>query len=252
MSLTAIALLAQVAAATPTSAAVVARPFAVGERFTYKGSLRTLVPIPAGSAVLAVEGIETMRGVPSWRFTMKTSISSIAFKARSELTSWTGVDDFISRRFLKFTTDTGVNRPAIEDFNIHPDSGFFRRGADTGRKATPKDPLDDVAFLYYVRTIPLQVGDSLTIPRYYRAEVLNLTVRVSGRETLELPDGQKVSCLILHPVVNQRNGMFRAEAKAKLWMTDDARRIPVRIESSGSYGRVRLQLDEMVLPPAGR
>jgi len=44
------------------------------------------------------------------------------------------------------------------------------------------------------------------------------------------------------------DGMFAPRAEAKLWLTDDARRIPVQIRSRLSFGTVTLRLTEMQLP----
>lgn len=248
MSLLLFSLLAQTAVAVPTSKPVFARPFQVGEAFIFKGRFTALglIPVSAGNTTLTVVGIESTRGVETWKFSMVTDIKTKLFSAHSELTSWTGTADFISRRFLKFSTDSGRN-PGTQDFKIYPDSGFYRRNLDSSTKPIPRDPLDDLSFLYYVRMIPLKVGDSFSIPRYYRPQAGPLKVSVSGREKCELPDGTRPWCLVLHPVVEEKNGMFRAEAQAKLWLTDDARRIPVRIESSITGGKVRLQLDRMTL-----
>ena len=66
-------------------------------------------------------------------------------------------------------------------------------------------------------------------------------VNVLKRETLELPDGSKTPCLVLNPIVGEK-GIFGKTADARLWITDDARRIPVQIRSRFSFGDVTLKL----------
>jgi hypothetical protein len=235
MTLAALVLMMQTAAvATP------AVPFAVGERLEYQGRFGFL---RVGTAVLSVEGIEPWRGAPHWKFSFTSNVSVPMYKNRTELASWTGVDDFISRRFTKDLEENG--RRKIEDFRIHPDSGFFRRGADTGTKRTSERPLDDVAFFYWVRTIPLEVGKTYEFANYYRVERNPVTVRVIKREMMEMPDGTKVPCLVLHPIVKEANGMFSEKSEARLWLTDDARRIPVQIQSRYAFGEVKLVLQKV-------
>lgn len=219
-------------------------PFDVGERLEYKAKYSIF---GACCAVLAVEGIDDVRGHRSWRFGFHSKLSFKGiYKTESQLTSWTGVDDFISRRFLKVIADKD---PPVQDYRIHPDSGFFRRGADTGTKATPARPIDDVAFFYFVRRIPLEVGRTYRFDNYWRGSQNPVLVSVLKREELKLPDGTKVMCLLLHPVVDEKNGMFSAKSQARLWITDDARRIPVRIRSTYSFGDVTLNLERMTLVP---
>ena len=82
-------LLAMQAAAGPT----VAPPFSVGEKLEYRGKFGF---ISAGSAVLEVAGIDTVRGVPSWRFDFTTEVSVPLYRNRSLFTSWTGREDWIA------------------------------------------------------------------------------------------------------------------------------------------------------------
>ena len=71
-------------------------------------------------------------------------------------------------------------------------------------------------------------------------------IKVLKREKMELPDGSRVDCLVLNPVVGER-GLFAKRNDARLWLTDDARRIPVQIRSNFEWGQVTLRLQRMVL-----
>jgi hypothetical protein len=227
------------------SASMTAVPFGVGERLEYAGKLGF---IRAGSAVLEVSGVESLRGHESWKFSFVTEVNTLVYKNRTTFTSWTGIGDFISRQFVKDVTENGRDR--LETFRIYPDSGFYRRNANTETKRTPQAPLDDVAFFYWVRTIPLEVGHTYRFNRYFRDEHNPVIVRVEKRETKEMPDGTRVRTLLLRPIVNEDGGMFHERAKAKLWVTDDARRIPVEIQTDLRIGSLTLELRSYT-PPSG-
>lgn len=212
--------------AMQTVAVSPAVPFGVGERLEYGGKMGI---IRAGAAVLEVKATESMRDHPSWKFSFTTSVNFGFYRNNTELTSWTGVDDFISRQFVKDITENGRNR--LETFRIYPDSGFYRRNTNTETKATPQLPVDDVAFFYWVRTIPLEVGRTYRFDNYFRAEHNPVIIKVEKREVRELFDGTRVPMLLLRPIVNEDGGMFHEKSKAKLWITDDARRLPVEIQS---------------------
>jgi hypothetical protein len=233
-----------------TTATVAPLPFGVGERLEYGGKFSLF---NVGTASLEVEAIEPMRGAESWRFAFDTDVTINAgvykYKSRSALRSWTGVDDWISRQFSKHVVENDRERREI--FRIYPDSGFFRRNENTETKPTPAAPLDDIAFIYWVRTIPLEVGRTYRFNNYFRAEHNPVIVRVEKRETKEMPDGTKVRTLLLRPIVNEEGGMFHERARAKLWLTDDARRIPMEIESTYGFGTVRLLLRRVTMAPGG-
>lgn len=229
-----------------TPAKMTAVPFGVGEVLEYRGKFGF---IPAGTAMLSVLPSDTVRGVNSWKFSLTSGIRVNAglfkFDNSTTLMSWTGIDDFVSRRFTKRLEENGKVRN--EDFRIFPDSGFFRRNADAP-KPTSKAPLDDVAFIYYLRTMPLEMKKVYKFDRYFRSEKNPVTVQVVKREEMELPDGTKVKCLVIHPVVDEPNGMFSKTSDARIWLTDDARRIPVRIETTYNFGTVALELKKITLP----
>jgi hypothetical protein len=218
-------------------------PFAVGEILEYSARYGMLRP---GTARLAVVKVDTVRGVPSWVFSFTFEVSLLRlYSNRSELTSWTGQSDFVSRRFLKEIEEKGKRR--VEDFAIFPDSGFYRRGSDTLTHPASAAPIDDVAFFYFIRTTPLVVGQTYTYDSYYRKAVNPVSITVLKRERMTLPDGSKRECLVIRPVVEDRNGMFAKRAKARIWLTDDAQRLPVQIESTYSFGTVKLVLSRITL-----
>jgi len=93
-------------------------PFAVGEILEYSARYGILRP---GTARLAVVKVDTARGVPSWVFSFTFEVSLLRlYSNRSELTSWTGQSDFVSRRFLKEIEEKGKRRG--EDCAIFPDA----------------------------------------------------------------------------------------------------------------------------------
>lgn len=235
--------LAMQVAATPAPT-----PFGIGERIEYGGKLGF---IRAGTAVLEVAGVESMRGHQSWKFSFVTEVNLAVYRNRSEFTSWTGVEDFVSRQFSKHVVENGRERN--ETFRIYPDSGFYRRNTNTPTPRTAELPLDDVAFFYWVRTIPLEVGRTYRFDRYFRADVNPVIIKVEKRDTREMPDGSRVPVLLLRPVVNEDGGMFHEKSKAKLWITDDERRIPVEIQTNlRLVGDLTLQIRDYTPGTGGR
>jgi len=218
-----------------------AYPFAVGEEFEYSAKLGVL---RLGTARMAVTGIDTVRGVESFVFVFGLDASAPFYKTTSVLTSWTGTSDMISRRFYQDLDENG--KPKQRKFEIYPDSTWIQTThGDTG--STVADPLDDAAFFYFLRTIPLEKGQTYKYNRYFRKDLNPVVIKVEKREEMELPDGKKVQCLVLSPAVGS-DGLFAPRAEAKLWLTDDERRIPVQIKSKLPFGSVTLRLISMKLP----
>ena len=239
INVVAVALL-QVAAAQPRAV-----PFGVGESFEYSGSIKALLSFGAGGGTLSVAGIDTLHGVPVYRFNFKFHASAPFYKNTSDMTSWTGVNDFLSRRLVKHVKESNYSKD--EAYAIHGDSGFYRNELDGQTTPTPEMPVDDIALFYYIRTIPLTVGKTTTLNNFFRKDRNPVIINVLKREECDLPNDVKAMCLVLNPIVeDEPHGMFMKKRDARLWITDDARRIPVQIRADIGL-TMTLKLSKMTL-----
>jgi len=225
------------------NAAAPGRPFRVGEHLEYVAKYAGL---NVGSAAIDVAPIDTVRGRPAYhfRFLLKASALFGSFKIESQIESWTDTASFHSLRFRRNNLQNG--KQYLRSFEILGDSGYYRQ---VDPEPLPPDhsvaePLDDASFLYFVRTTPLELGKTYQFDRYYWAAKNPIVIKVLKRETIELPDGTKAPCLVLSPVVGE-SGLFGRRADARIWLTDDARRIPVQIRSRYSFGEITLRLQRI-------
>jgi len=227
---------------TPPSPLAAEYPFAVGETLTYSAKLGMLT---LGSGTLQVAGIDSVRGVETFRLRFRLQGKTLFYSLDDVLESWVATDDFASHRFVQDFVEN--DKPRRKTFEIFPDSGFYReKGRDT-TFSSPSEPLDDAAFFYFVRITPLEVGKKYVFDRYFRKEKNPVTIEVVKREKMELPDGSKVECLVLHPVIDTK-GMFSKRSDTRIWLTDDERRLPVQIRSKFPFGTITLRLKDMVVP----
>ena len=219
-------------------------PFAVGEKLSYTAKLGMLT---LGSGTLEVASVDTVRGVESFRLRFRLKGKTMFYSLDDVLESWIGTSDLNSRRFVQdFVENDKVTK---RQYEIFPDSGFYREQGREATHETPADPLDDAAFFYFVRVTPLEVGKTYTYHRYFRKDKNPVTIEVLKRERMELPDGSKVQCLVLHPTIDTK-GLFSKRSETRIWLTDDARRLPVQIRTKFPFGTITLRLRDMVLPGA--
>jgi hypothetical protein len=204
-------------------------PFAVGERLQYDAKLGML---PIGSATLTVNPMTQERGREAFVFAATGEGRPLGIRVGAALTSYVGTGAFSSLRFQRRVFE-GSNVDESQ-FQIVPDSSRYREVGDPHDWAAPRDALDELAFLYYLRTTPLKPGASYSIPRYFKTGYNPVQVRVVGRNTRELPDGRSAPVLDLE--ITSR-GMLM-----KVALTDDARRLPVELELPLPFGRVTLEL----------
>ena len=151
----------------------------------------------------------------------------------------------LSRRFVQDYNES--NQVRRNEYDIFPDSGFYRQSDIDSTMPTVSDPLDETAFLYWVRTLDMEVGDTLVIDRYFRPDRNPVTVAVVERDTIDVPAG-RFTTLVLHPVIPDGGLLFSEEADARLWISDDPRRLVVQMKVKlMSFVTVTLRLTEFVL-----
>jgi len=230
--------------APDSPAPVPSYPWAVGETLTYSAKLGLL---SLGAGTLEVAGLDTVRGAQSFRFRFRLQGKTIIYSLDDVLESYVGTRDLVSRRFVQDFVEN--DKPSHRRYEIYPDSGFFRENGKPDAQPSPPDPLDDAAFFYFVRVTPLEVGKKYVYNRYFRKDKNPVTIEVTKREKMDLPDGRNVDCLVLHPVIDTK-GMFSKRSDTQIWLTDDARRLPVQIRSKFPFGTITLRLKGMKLPPS--
>ena len=227
------ALLARLAG--PAPAPVAPYPFAVGETLSYDAKLGYF---PIGSATASV-GRAREQGADAFVFAFAGAGGPPGVRVQYELTSWTRSTRFASLRFHRKL----VQGNSVEEqrYQIVPDSSRYRLEGGGQDWVAPRDALDELAFMYYLRTAPLESGRSYTISRYFRTGYNPISVRVVGRESVTLFDNSSVPCFVLE--VTTRGTTMRMR------LTDDARRLPVQLELPMSFGTVSLELSGVSTAP---
>ena len=230
----------------PLGAIATAVPFPVGERLVYQAKFGIF---NVGTATMEVAGIDTVRGASAVHLVFRISGGALWYHIEQTLESWVGRSDFRSRRFWNQTAEKGKSWE--RKFDIYPDSGFYREAGRDTTLATVPDPLDDAAFLYWIRTVPLEVGKRYEYQRYFRPERNPVIVEVLGRERVGVA-GRKWKAIVIRPRIPNGGGIFAERADARMWLSDDDHRVMLALQSNFSFGQVTMKLKEYSDPPAGR
>ena len=108
---------------------------------------------------------------------------------------------------------------------------------------TPENVQDMVSAFYFARTFDLsglKPGKEFPLPFFLDDSVYHSKIRFTGRETIRTRLGE-FDCLKIEPMMPTGN-VFNDSYPVKMWVTDDANRVPVLIESKLSVGSVRVEL----------
>ena len=216
--------------------------FPVGERLTYSAKYGLF---SVGSAAMEVVGIDTVHNTETVHIRFRISGGALWYHLDQTIESWVGRYDFRSRRFSSIQDERGKHRE--HRFEIFPDSGFYREvGRDT-TFATVLEPLDDAAFLYWIRTVPLEVGKKYEYARYFRPDRNPVIIEVLGRDRVSVA-GKKWRALVVRPKIPQGRGIFAENSETHIWLSDDPQRLVLAIQSNFSFGQITLKLKDYVVP----
>jgi hypothetical protein len=112
---------------------------------------------------------------------------------------------------------------------------------------TPPCALDILSALFVARARGVAENGGLELPVFDNGRRFVLAARVVGRERLDLPAplGRQVPTVIIEPRLAEGTGLFVKEKGGRLhvWLTDDARRIPVRMRSKVAIGSVAADIE---------
>lgn len=211
------------AASAPAVAPV---PFGLGEKATYQ--VRVGLFGGVGKGVMEVAGIEDVRGHPTYNLRLSIQGGVPFFKVDTRFESWLDVGSLISRRFEQDQHEGRFKRHRI--FEFYPEERRWERAETEDQGELPTDiPLDDVSFLYFVRTLPLEVGETYTFPRYFRDKGNPVTLKVLRKETIKVPVGT-FETIVVQPII-KTSGLFGDGGQAEVYFTDDDQRLLVQMKS---------------------
>jgi hypothetical protein len=217
-----------------TQAALLARlaapyPFTVGETLRYEAKLGYF---SVGTASVTVTRMVRERGAEAFEFAMTGRGGPPGWRVAYDLTSRVGTARFHSLRFHRKLVQGGkVDEHA---YVIVPDSARYREEGVPGDWVAPSEPLDELAFLYYLRSAGLKVGESYSLDRYFKSGYNPVGVTVTGKESVAVTGGGTQPCLAVR-VTSRGTSML-------VWFSDDKRRLPVQLELPLPFGSVTLSL----------
>lgn len=206
------------------------RPFAVGEHLTYRVKLGIF---NVGAGDMSVHGVDTIRGIPSYHVSMGLNASAFfgAAKVKDRFESWMDTRTMASRRFIRDIHE--VNYKSYRVFEIYPDERRWERTDESDDKTgetLSSLPMDEIAFIYWIRTQELEVGETYTYDdRYFKEEGNPVTLKVLRRETKTV-DAGTFETIVVQPIINT-SGLFSEGGNAELYFTDDEHRLMVYMRS---------------------
>jgi len=102
---------------------------------------------------------------------------------------------------------------------------------------------DAYSSFYHIRTLKLEVGKSVFVNILDNKQLWNVEVQVLKKEKIETILGD-VNTIVIRPLIKSE-GIFDKKGAIDIWLTDDDRRIPVRMKTKVKIGSVTATLVDL-------
>jgi hypothetical protein len=213
-------------------AAPAALTHAPGERMEFSVSY---LGVPMGKARLSV-GSQEGELLPVFLESRTSGIMSVV-SIRQQLASYLEVETGLPRRSSLDAVESSYRHSDTTEFDRDAGKASVRqRGKhdNTYEIDVPPGTLDFVALVFRLRSLPLEPGMRHPFHVLAGRRLAQVSVEVVGRETVSTSAGKFSAVKVRVPT--GFSGKFSEKNPTYVWLSDDARRIIVRITTDFSVG----------------
>jgi len=117
---------------------------------------------------------------------------------------------------------------------------YTKNQAPPQEVAVPPQVQDSLSSFYLLRTLPLRVGDPMHMKTFSNGRTYDVEIQVLRRERVEAYWGP-VDAFVVRPVLRFQE-ILRQTGDVLIWLTDDERRLPVRMRTEIKVGTIEATL----------
>ncbi len=212
--------------------------FGVGETLKFALGWEKIV---AGHATVTIPEVIEYRGRPCFRIrttARSTKFFSSFFRVEDWAESIVDAQKIYPLHFEKHIQEGGYESHRIVDF--YPEYNLAATQSDTVR--IPPYVQDALSLLFYARTQPLNIGDTIFVENFSKNKTYPLEVRVIRRERVQVKAGT-FNTIVVEPLL-QAAGLFKHQGRLTVWLTDDRLKMPVLMKSKVIVGSIVAELEE--------
>src|SRR5256885_2609795 len=215
---------------------VLTRPFAVGEKLTYNAKVNFL---HVGTGTMSVVGIDTIRGHTAFHTAFDVRGRMLFYSVNDHYESWFDTTTLASLRYKQNIDEGSYERERV--FEMFPERQTF---SENGKPEEPgvSLPLDDGSFIYFVRSLSLDLGQSYEFNRYFKPDRNPVRLTVLRKERIKVPAGE-FDAIVVRPAIKAK-GIFSESGNAEIWFSDDSLKLMLRMKSGLPFGTLQLELKD--------
>lgn len=221
------------------------RAFRPGERLSYTISWSGF--LTAGRAVMEVKAAKTAEGRDVYHLVSRARSAGIVSTFYTVSDTVLSIVDAAGLDSLYYGLDQSHGRRKKQRQMFFDQEKRSIKVVSNGVAAfhtIPYRAQDALSSLYYLRTRDdIKPGSSISIDVFDGGKAWTVEVKVLGRERLHTLLGEVDTVKVV--TFPKYEGVFLHKGEIMIWLTDDARRVPVLMQSKISIGSIVATLTEM-------
>lgn len=146
-----------------------------------------------------------------------------------------------STRFVLVQNERSYHARKRTDFLWKEDKVNYTQNGKTDSYDVPAGHLNVMDAFFLTRTLPVKEGEVLKVPVFDSRKKYEIEVRLLRKELVSTPWGKPVECLVIEPKLKSE-GIFTSVGTMQVWLTNDARRIPLKMTAKIKIGRIIARL----------
>jgi hypothetical protein len=215
-------------------------PFTVGEKIIYSVEYGF---VNAGEATMEVREIVEVDDVTCYHLIseeMTNPFFSMFFRIEDRFDSYIDTTNLVSIRYEKHIREGKYENDSVVRFDHDSLQAIY---SNEKRVEIRPNTRDFIATIYYLRTLDLQVGDTVYVENHTDGKNTLLEVPIVKKEEIKTPLG-KFDALLAQPNMKEAK-IFGSRKGLKVWFTADEWKIPIKIESELAFGSIEAVAKEL-------
>lgn len=162
-----------------------------------------------------------------------------AYKAKDIYETYIDTETLLPLKFVRNVNEGGYKKYQNVSFNRTANTAISSEGVFK----IPECTHDVVSAVFWARNINydlLKPSDKIPIKVFLDNEMHTIYVRYLGKETITTKYGKFKTIKIKPSTI--KGTIFKDDDKMVVWVTDDANKVPVRVESPIIVGKVRIDM----------
>jgi hypothetical protein len=218
-----------------------AMPFFVGEELVFE--LRWM-GLHAGNASMAVSGQTTRDGHDVYHIRSLAESSpffSVFYYVRDMGETFVDVRELYPWYFhLDQREGSRAVRRTVA-FDQQRGLAIYTKDQESPQEVkVPLGVQDSLSSFYILRTLPLRVGQSIQLNTFSNGKIYDVEVQILRREKIMAYWGP-IDALVVRPLMRFQE-ILRQKGEVLIWVTDDDRRLPIRMTTAIKVGSIEATL----------